>query len=542
MGTAMRFCRASRSGSCRHERCGAKTTVARSAATKPAAPIPTAATASGPAHSISSATTSTIVPSTTDGLLERCGVSRRARWVTLPSASTTPPATLVPPMSIPMASPGFMRLGCSRVSLSRQVGGADHPGVIAQSGQGEPSLRPVSSAGQLAAESGKSRIDQERACLRHSPAQDDQLGIENGGDRSQPLPDPDTEVDQQLDRRGIALHCCPGDVRPPQRCGVTSAQLSQTRTQWRSGDDEILCLSDQSRAACIHLPAATIAASASNSARNHPHMAKFGGHSKGSMHEYAVDHDAATDAGANREHDHVGAVNGGTETELAPRRGVGIVLNGDGQLESRLKSLLERLVSPGKVRGEVHHRPGTIDERCAGNAHRLDLVLGGQLPGQAGGLSNDGRRVKGRCVPAPMGQNDPLIVDDTTTDLGATDVKPNRVAHQRDPSLSSSTGMSWTGARPGSGGAPAGRVLEAGSAARDHIATSRRLPATDMARSASMSTVSGRTERNNAIPRHKGQILQVEKPSWRGASPFSAPQTLQVPSGSSSSDWASAAP
>jgi hypothetical protein len=111
IGTGRRRCRAARGGSCRHDRCGAKTTVARSAATKPAAPMPTAATASTPTMATSSSTTSTMVSSTTPGFLERCGVSRRARCSTAPVASTIPPATLVPPMSMPMPSrPGSVEL------------------------------------------------------------------------------------------------------------------------------------------------------------------------------------------------------------------------------------------------------------------------------------------------------------------------------------------------------------------------------------------------------------------------------------------------
>ena len=105
IGAGTRRCSASRRGSCRHDRCGAKTTVALSAATNPAAPMPTATTASCPTTPMSSSTTSTMVFSTTPGFFDRCGVSRRARCSTCPSESTTPPATLVPPMSMPMLRP-----------------------------------------------------------------------------------------------------------------------------------------------------------------------------------------------------------------------------------------------------------------------------------------------------------------------------------------------------------------------------------------------------------------------------------------------------
>ena len=51
-----------------------------------------------------------VVFSTTPGFFERCGGSRRARCSTAPSWSTTPPSTLVPPMSMPMLRDGSAEL------------------------------------------------------------------------------------------------------------------------------------------------------------------------------------------------------------------------------------------------------------------------------------------------------------------------------------------------------------------------------------------------------------------------------------------------
>src|SRR5204863_118104 len=65
----------------------------------PAAPIPTASTGYAAA---SSWITSTIIRWTCE--TSSAGVSRRALARTLPSASTTPPATLVPPTSTPIVS------------------------------------------------------------------------------------------------------------------------------------------------------------------------------------------------------------------------------------------------------------------------------------------------------------------------------------------------------------------------------------------------------------------------------------------------------
>ena len=91
------------SGSCRHDRCGANSTLARAASTKPAAPMPTAATSW---RATSSDTTSAMTRSTTSGLLVRSGVSARTVSSSVPSGVTTPATTLVPPMSTPTVSSG----------------------------------------------------------------------------------------------------------------------------------------------------------------------------------------------------------------------------------------------------------------------------------------------------------------------------------------------------------------------------------------------------------------------------------------------------
>ncbi len=97
-GTARRPWRESRRGSLRQARWGAKRTRARSASTQPAAPMPTACTS---CRSERSRTSSTMVSSTTLGLLDLSGVSVRIFSRMLPSASTTPAITFVPPMSMP---------------------------------------------------------------------------------------------------------------------------------------------------------------------------------------------------------------------------------------------------------------------------------------------------------------------------------------------------------------------------------------------------------------------------------------------------------
>ncbi len=112
-GTTSREAMASRRGSSRQARCGANSTLERSASTQPAAPMPTACTSW---RSERSRTSSTMVSSTTFGLFDLSGVSVRRVSRMLPSASTTPAITLVPPMSMPtVGTRGAVR--CERRSL-----------------------------------------------------------------------------------------------------------------------------------------------------------------------------------------------------------------------------------------------------------------------------------------------------------------------------------------------------------------------------------------------------------------------------------------
>ena len=82
-------------------------------------------------------------------LVDRCGVSRRARASTVAVGSTTPPATLVPPMSMPIAS-GPSATGC----LLGVVGVADRDGPARRrlrravtGGRAAPGRRSPASAG-----------------------------------------------------------------------------------------------------------------------------------------------------------------------------------------------------------------------------------------------------------------------------------------------------------------------------------------------------------------------------------------------------------
>ena len=107
-GSRTRSATLARNGSRRQFRWGENITTVRVTSTKPAAPIPTAATSNSRANPW---TRSTMVSST--ACTSWPSVGRRSTAITAPSGSTTAPSTLVPPMSIPTVS-GSHREGRAR--------------------------------------------------------------------------------------------------------------------------------------------------------------------------------------------------------------------------------------------------------------------------------------------------------------------------------------------------------------------------------------------------------------------------------------------
>ena len=91
---------------------------------------------------------------------------------------------------------------------------------------------------------------------------------------------------------------------------------------------------------------------------HHPHVADLRADAEGAAEQLAVVHDAAADAGADRDQQQVVDVVAGAEGELAPGGGVRVVLDHDGQVDARLEVGLEVDVAPGDVGREHHRRPG----------------------------------------------------------------------------------------------------------------------------------------------------------------------------------------
>ena len=271
----------------------------------PAAPMPTAATSSAPTSVSSSSTTSTMVSSTTDGLVDRCGVSRRARWVIRPSGSTRPPATLVPPMSMPMArrrSRAAPRRSVrtpipSAASAAAPIMPASLPRLARANSASGRCPRPVSCRRNAA----RVGLEQQVPGIRDAAADDDQLGVEDRHHGGRALAQPRAEVAEQLQRGGVALLGGPGDVVPAQRrrrrCrtgrpGAPPSGVPDSTTLAR--------LAHQGVAAGVLLPAAAVAAAAPDAVRHDPQVAELGGHAPCPAQQPAVDDHPAADARCRR--------------------------------------------------------------------------------------------------------------------------------------------------------------------------------------------------------------------------------------------------
>ena len=84
------------------------------------------------------------------------------------------------------------------------------PASLPRLARRELRLRPVPAAGELPAERGAGRVEQQVPRVGDAAADDDQLGVEDRGDRGGALADPRAEVGEQLQRGGVTLAWPPG--------------------------------------------------------------------------------------------------------------------------------------------------------------------------------------------------------------------------------------------------------------------------------------------------------------------------------------------
>src|SRR5690554_1097489 len=100
-----------------------------------------------------------------------------------------------------------------------EVGSADHTGVVDQFGDGEHRLRVVTASRQMREIGLADGVEQQVAGYRHSPAEDEQLGVENRTERGAGLAEPAPEFPERLQRAGVVRGDQSGDVLAGQGAG-----------------------------------------------------------------------------------------------------------------------------------------------------------------------------------------------------------------------------------------------------------------------------------------------------------------------------------
>ena len=308
--------------------------------------------------------------------------------------------------------------------------GADEAGVVAQRGRHDARHGPVAPAGQLAGVGRADRLEQQVPGLGHAPADDDELGVEDGRHRRRALADPGAEVGEQLDGRGVAGLGHLGDIPPAQLAG-SPPQASASAAPCGVPDAATLAGLAQQRASRSRTaPSSPGSRSPPDAVGDDAHVPELAADAVGAAQQPRVVDDATADAGADGDEHHVVGLPRGAEAELAPRRRVGVVLDGDGVGHERLEALLERLVAPREVGGEEHVRPRAVDEAGAGHTHPDDGLVVASASSRtrsaaswamrSGSCAGVSRRASARISPRR---------DQAGSDLGAADVESDRGRH-----------------------------------------------------------------------------------------------------------------
>lgn len=263
-----------------------------------------------------------------------------------------------------------------------QVGGADHAGLGAQLGLGDPGLRTVAATGEVTAEGIPCRADQQVVGGADTPADDEAGGIEGGGEIGDADAEPLADVLEQFDTHGVALAGQLGDEWAGDLGNMAFDPLDDAVGDRGVGRGQFTGLADQGVAGAVLLPAAAVAAGTAVPAGDDLHVAELAGHAVLAALDLAVLEDRAADAGAERDHDEVLLTAARAEAPLGPGRGVGVVVDHDGDGEACLEGVAERLVAPGEVRGEEHGGPLGVDPAGRADADGVDVVPVGEVQDQ----------------------------------------------------------------------------------------------------------------------------------------------------------------
>ncbi len=185
-------------------------------------------------------------------------------------------------------------------------------------------------------------------------------------------------------------------------------------------------------AGAVLLDAATGATAARQPVRDDAQVADLAAGAEATAEQAVLGDDRAADPGADRQHGHVGHQTPGTEAELGPPGGVGVVVDGDVQVAEALLQLLPQgLVPPADVRRVVDDRLRGVDEARGGDADRADVVRGAQSRDHRDDVVQHGVRVRSVRGDAVLGDDLAQFRDDRSRDLGAPDVDSDGVHEDR---------------------------------------------------------------------------------------------------------------
>ena len=245
------------------------------------------------------------------------------------------------------------------------------PGPVAEPGRADLEHRAVAAAGELGGEGRADRVEQQVAGLADAAADHDDRRVEHGGQGGDALAEPAAQLGELLDgervavlrRRAVISGPVIASGSPPARSSRSPASSEPPRAAARASRTSAEPLAYCSRQPRLPQPHR-------HAVRHDPQVADLGADAEGAAVQRAVEHDAAADAGADGDQQQVVDVVAGAEGELAPRRGVGVVLDDDRQVDALLELGPEVDVAPGDVGREHDHGARLVDVAGGADADR----------------------------------------------------------------------------------------------------------------------------------------------------------------------------
>src|SRR5680860_1736504 len=307
-----------------------------------------------------------------------------------------------------------------------EVCGPDQARVVAQQCRDDASLGPVSAASQLPFERLARRGQQQVTRSAQAAADHKGAGIESRRQVGDAEPQPVADLGQQLTSRWVTLAGGLGDQRAGQIARNTLGAIEQVPGKRGVGREQRARFSHQCIAAGVLLPTPAVAALATVTARDDLHVPELPRNAEATTLNLTVDQDAATDAGAQRDHHELGLALRHPELPLGTPHA------------ARLSELCagdpDRLTGPDVTSAAAEGDPAAVEllsdlgtwigEGAAAVTAILDpelIVLGGGVA-EAGGLLIDpavaafrrhltgrGHRPEARFVVATLGNDAGMI-------------------------------------------------------------------------------------------------------------------------------------